>query len=104
MLTQLTISITAIDRDYFPWFASFEVVDSDGKVHHFVDKAPVIGLTVEEENATDFPFTVTVACIVVAATPTSALVDTSKPYGIESLSGETQFNVPISAVSQPFEG
>jgi hypothetical protein len=94
----VTISITAIDRDWFPWFASFELLDCHGQVHQFVDKAPVIGLTKDEERQTVFPFEATLPCTVMSTEPTRVHIDTSKPYGIESLSGETRFCVPLSAL------
>jgi hypothetical protein len=101
MTDYVTISIAAIDRHWFPWFASFELLDCHGQLHQFVDKAPVIGLTEDEERRTVFPFEATLPCTVLSSDPTRVQIDTSRPYGIEALSGETRFCVPLSALRRP---
>ena len=94
----VTITITGIDHETFPWFVSFHLVDVEGRIYHFVDKAPVVGLTTEQENINIFPFEILIGCTFFTTAATSAVIDTSIPYGIEARSGETRFNVSVAAL------
>ena len=77
-----------VDDTSYPIFVEFELIDSNGISHHFIDKVPIISA-----NDDPVPPLVEMGCTVVGETETTFIIDTSLPYDIESLNGEYQFEV-----------
>lgn len=75
------------DTDY-PTFVEFELIDSNGISHHFIDKVPIISADYDP-----IPPIGEMDCTVVGETETTFIINTTLPYDIESLNGEYQFEV-----------
>lgn len=101
-MNAIRISITAFVDDGFPGWVSCEMIDADGVLHQFVEKVPVVS---NEDLRLDsaYPRSGTIACDV-NSTWTDELgrdlskIDTSRPWGIESKAGITEFVVLSSSI------
>ncbi len=92
------IIVTSFDMDHFPGWLSFHIVDTNGLAHGFHDKVPVVGLS-QDDLTEALPFAFKLPCVVLEVSEAGVLINTGEPYGVESISGETKFRVPDSAVS-----
>ena len=96
------VQITRLVDEHFPGFVEFVFEDADGAARVFVDKVPVV--TREQLGAaSDYPFAGVIECAVVETWTDSmgrslAKIDTERPWGIATGSGETQFVVLASQV------
>lgn len=88
-MASVKVNILKIVNDTgYPTFVEFELIDSNGISHHFIDKVPII-------SAADDPVPPSgeMGCTVVSETENTFIIDTTLPDDIESLNGEYQFEV-----------
>lgn len=78
-----------VDDTGYPTFVEFELIDSNGISHHFIDKLPIISA----DDDLVPPRIGEMGCTIAGKTETTFIVDTALPYDIESLNGEYQFEV-----------
>ena len=93
----IAITITCYVSDDNPGFVACEFADSHGRHHHFVEKVPVVSSDDIDAN-TPYPCPGVIACIIIdRRLDTSGrqliVVDTTKPWGVESTDGVTQFEM-----------
>ena len=96
-MTGVSISIVSCAEDSLPAIVNCELTDAHGTTHRFVEKAPIV---TTENLSTDssYPQTGFLACEVIDSTadpshPSILKIDTSRPWGVESTTGLTQFEV-----------
>lgn len=77
-----------VDDTGYPTFVEFELIDSNGISHRFIDKVPVISADYDP-----VPLIGEMGCTVVGETETTFIIDTALPDDIESLNGEYRFEV-----------
>ncbi len=77
-----------VDRS-FPIFVEFELIDSKGISHHFIDKVPVIC----DDYDPAPPCAGYMGCNIINETENTFIIDTAFPDAIESLKGEYHFEV-----------
>jgi hypothetical protein len=81
-----------------PGFVECELIDVHGRRWMFVEKGPVV--TAEWLTADSrYPQPGLIACKVVERTPEFVRVDTSQPWGMESIEGETRFDIAVKALT-----
>ncbi len=78
------------DNSSYPDKVLIELYDFEGIKHTFIEKWPVVSA---EELDYLFPKDCVIACIVVSEKEKSYIVDTSKPWDIESEKGLTIFEI-----------
>lgn len=83
-------AIKLIDDTGYPETVLVEFYDYDGQKHEFIEKWPVVSA---QEFDGSLPKDCTIACMVVEERETSFVVDTSKPWSIESEAGLTVFEI-----------
>lgn len=103
-MPEIVVAIVGIADEAFPGFVVCTLVDAHGREHMFIEKAPVVS-TEDISAASVLPMPGYVACEIVAALNDERgrsllRVDTSRPYGIESVSGETMFELLQAQVSR----
>ncbi len=79
-----------VDNTGYPEVVLIEFNDYAGKKHNFIEKWPVVSA---QEFDGSFPKDCTIACTIVEEKETSYIVDTSKPWSIESEEGLTIFEI-----------
>lgn len=105
MLKAISMQITkVIDDSGYPTFVECILVDARGKRHEFIEKVPVLSvehITTESE----FPIESKFACEVESEWVDSSgltlvRVNTQKPWGVESTSGVSVFDVLASQLDE----
>ena len=97
VMPQFEVKIIRIVDETFPGFVECTFLDAHGHDHTILEKVPVVSS--EDITAhSAFPVRGHVACEVLSQRKDEAgrillQVDTSRPYGIESASGETKFEL-----------
>ena len=97
IMNAVRVSITAFVNDDFPGWVACELADSDGVLHQFIEKVPVVSNEDLRQNS-DFPRDGAIACNVISNWQDDlgrslSKIDTSQPWGIESKAGITDFVV-----------
>ena len=96
-MPKLRINIVGFADDSFPGWVEFTLVDAEGNIHSFVDKAPVVSQ--KDLNANSFyPIEEAIECEVKSQAIDKlgrlvAEVSTANPWGISSKAGESTFVV-----------
>src|SRR6187455_3752706 len=95
-MAAITATVTRLMDEAFPGWVELRFLDAVGNQHVIVEKVPVV-LAGDFDEA-GLPMAVALPCVVVCTRVDPVLgqvaeVDTSKPYGIESVDGRTQFEV-----------
>ncbi len=90
------VKIIRITDLSFPGFIEFELTDSKGKNHRFIDKIPVVCEC--EIYITDFPSINEncmgkISCIIKEEKEKTFIINTEYPWDIESTDGEYEFEV-----------
>jgi hypothetical protein len=93
----VAVRITRFVDDHQPGFVECQLVDAAGDSHFFVEKAPVVTTQVLLSNSS-YPCPGAIDCQVLAQWQDANgvglyRIDTSKPWGIESNDGITEFVV-----------
>ena len=78
-----------VDDTGYPTFVEFELIDSNGISHHFIDKVPIISA----DDDLIPPCDGEMRCMIVGETKNTFLIDTALPDDMESLDGDYQFEV-----------
>lgn len=103
-MVYVVVEITRFVDEHQPGFVECQLVDAYGKVHTFLEKGPVVSDR-NLWNDSQYPCVGSIACEVVQEfqDPDGRLlasINTGRPFGIESSSGETKFVVlPSQLVS-----
>ena len=96
MFPEIEVEITRFVLDHNPGIVECKLVDASGREHFFNEKIPVV--TLERLDAdSQYPRQGVIACRIVE----KKLVDnrevfrvnTEKPWGIESIAGEVEFDI-----------
>lgn len=96
-MTKVRVTITRWVSDDQPGFVEAQLVDAHGRMWSFNDKEPI--LSADYLDATSpYPVPGFIACEVVGRTRDSAervlvQIDTERPWHVESVEGETRFEV-----------
>lgn len=91
------IALTRYVSNDQPGFVACEFVDAHGRRHHFIEKTAVV--TGDDIDAkTLYPYPGVIACLIInrhldALGNEIIVVDTTKPWGVESIDGVTQFEM-----------
>ena len=93
----LVVSIQRFVDDHFPGFVQCVVADADGFEHQFFEKVPVV-TSANLSSRSVYPQSGHIACTFEAEWIDDrgrklARVSTVEPWGVESLTGETNFTV-----------
>jgi hypothetical protein len=93
----VAVQITRFVDDHFPGFVECTLVDAAGVVHVFVEKVPVV-TTEALQSTSHYPCPGAIGCQVLAQWKDDhgielTKIDTSKPWGVESSVGVTEFVV-----------
>lgn len=103
-MPEIEVTIVRIADDAFPVFVECKLIDAHGREHTFVEKAPVVSAQDISARST-LPVSGHIACEIEHelkdATGRALLrVDTARPYGIESIAGNTRFELLAEQVSR----
>jgi len=95
-MTAIKVTITRFVREDQPGWVAFEFVDAHGSPRQFVEKAPIVSIE-ELTKTSQYPrqgfLDVEVLGRKTKESQEVVIVDTSKPWGVESVDGVTQFEV-----------
>ena len=91
------VTIVRYADDAQPGWVECQLVDAAGRVWTFHEKAPVVSPAALDASSV-YPQPGVIACELVERVGAIARVDTARPWGVEAAGGETQFEVPVSAV------
>ncbi len=92
-MSKLKVDVTAIDKESFPGFVQFEFVDYFGITLEFSEKLPVLEIEVHE-----VPYFAWIDCVVLEQKQDSVMISTDRSNGIESRSGQFEFEVKTEIV------
>jgi hypothetical protein len=100
----VAIQITRFADDHQPGFVECQLVDAAGVSHIFVEKVPVV-TTENLRSTSSYPCPGSIHCRLLAQWEGSdgqalSRIDTSKPWGVESSAGITEFVVRSSQISR----
>jgi hypothetical protein len=101
-MVAVRVTITRWVCDDYPGCVEAQLVDAHGRAWSFIDKEPV--LSADSLDATSpYPLPGVIACEVIEGVRDAAgrdlvQIDTERPCGVESVEGETRFEVPAEAL------
>jgi hypothetical protein len=98
----VAVHITRFVDDHQPGFVECQLVDAAGASHIFVEKMPVVTTEVLRSTGS-YPCPGAIGCLVLASWEDDrgiglTRIDTSQPWGIESVVGVTKFVVTSSQI------
>jgi hypothetical protein len=98
----VAVQITRFVDDHVPGFVECILVDATGVAHIFVEKVPVVTTEVLLSSSS-YPCSGAIDCQVLAQWEDAdgvglSRIDTSKPWGSESMAGVTEFVVASSKI------
>lgn len=101
-MPSLAVQIVRLVDTHQPGFVECTFVDAEGRQHRFSEKMPVVTLDDLSERS-QYPHPGVIACEVEASwlePDGRALVrvTTERPWGVESVEGQTRFVVPLSSL------
>jgi hypothetical protein len=101
-MSAVAVRITRFVDDHQPGFVECELVDAAGVLHIFVEKVPVV-TTEALLSESSYPSGGVIDCQVLAQWTNAdgvdlSRIDTSKPWGVESNAGLTEFVVASSQI------
>ncbi len=96
MFPKIEVEITRFVDASQPGFVECKLIDASGHEHLFVEKVPVVTLEYLDENSF-YPQSGVVACSIVETKRVDNRevfrVNTEEPWGVESTTGEVEFDV-----------
>jgi hypothetical protein len=100
----LPVRILRFVDDNFPGWVECSLVDSDGGIHQFIEKVPVVTTAILFCDSA-FPQPGYIACLVQDEWTDErgrrlARASTVKPWGVESIAGEAVFTVILDQIVQ----
>lgn len=95
-MAAIMATVTRVTDSDFPGWVELQFSDAAGCQHVIVEKVPVV--FAGDFDEADLPMLIALPCVVVRTRVDPVLgqvaeIDTSKPYGIESVDGRTRFEV-----------
>jgi hypothetical protein len=98
----VAVRITRFVDDHQPGFVECQLVDAAGVSHSFVEKAPIV-MSQELRSSSSYPCSGAIDCQVLTQWKDVdgvglSRIDTSKPWGVESNAGVTEFVVASSQI------
>lgn len=87
------VATRLIDDTSYPEFVLCEFTDANGYNHKFVEKWPVVS---EEDFENFFPKDCLLGCVIIEEKPTTYIVSTEQPWGIESEEDISVFEISKS--------
>ena len=93
----VAVQIVRYAEDSQPGWVECHLIDTHGRRWSFVEKVPVV-TTAALDAVSAYPQPGFIACEVLGKAGGVARIDTTRPWGVESVEGETQFDVPECAV------
>ena len=102
-MSELVVCIERLVDEHFPGFVECSLLDAFGRTHRFIEKAPVVSMETLRSDS-QYPRPGAIACRIVREWHSDdagplVLVDTERPWGVESTEGRTSFVVLASQVS-----
>jgi hypothetical protein len=91
----LPVEIVRLTCSDFPGWAECRFVDAGGVVRTFIEKTPIVREDYLYADSS-FPQYGVIACKVVEYRGDVVLVDTTEPYAIEAVDGNSRFEVPAT--------
>lgn len=91
------VEITRYTDDSFPGWVECQLTDTHGRCWLFVEKVPVVTQSGLDANS-PYPQPGLIACNVIGQSGDATCIDTTHPWGIESIEGETRFEVMSSSL------
>lgn len=79
--------------DSQPGWVECRLTDANGRGWTFVEKVPVV-TDADLDGESAYPRLGLIACDIITRDDRVVRVDTTRPWGIESVDGQTQFDVP----------
>ncbi len=87
--------VKIIDASTYPTIIEFELIDTNGKKHCFIDKLPIVS----NSNNLELPQSGYMKCSVLLQKDQTFIIDTQLPNDIESTDGKFQFEVEASKIT-----
>lgn len=102
IMSAVRVRITAFADDGQPGWVACEMIDADGVIHQFVEKAPVLSNEGLRHDSA-YPRNGAISCEVISRWTDDlgrdlSKVDTSQPWGVESKGGITEFVVHSNSI------
>ncbi len=91
-MVAVLVEIVRYFDDSQPGWVECELIDANGRLWSFVEKVPIVTEASLDESSV-YPQPGFIACRVIGRAGGVARVDTSLPWGVESVESETQFEV-----------
>jgi len=103
-MASVSIEVTRFIDDHFPGFVECTLTDAEGRVSTFIEKVPVVSKEYLSAGS-EFPCEGFIDCEIESEYSDSegrllVLIDTERPYSIESTTGETKFVVLASQLTR----
>lgn len=92
-MVALRVEIVRYIDAAFPGFVELQLVDARGRRWTFHEKVPVVTLE-DLDGASRYPRPGTIACEIIEHNGQTARVSTARPWGIQSVEGETELEIP----------
>src|SRR5262249_11063227 len=91
------VQIVRYTDDSQPGWVECHLTDTHGRRWSFVEKVPVV-TTATLDASSVYPQPGVIACEVVGQASGVVRIDTTRPWAVESVEGETRFEVPEGAL------
>jgi hypothetical protein len=89
------VQIARYADDWQPGWVECRLTDAHGRLWSFVEKVPVV-TSAPLDSSSIYPQPGVIACEVVERVGGVVRIDTTRPWGVESVEGETRFEVAES--------
>ncbi|MDI1448473.1 hypothetical protein [Polyangium sp. 6x1] len=89
------IQIVRYADDAQPGWVDCHLIDVHGRRWSFFEKVPIVTEALLDEQS-EYPQPGVIHCKLISQCAGIARIDTTEPWGVESVEGETQFDVPES--------
>ena len=104
MTAVLPITITRFADESQPGWVECELSDAFGRLHRFTEKVPIVSIE-DLRKESSYPCSGNITCEIISEWVDEedralSKVNTSRPHGIESMDGVTQFTVPSALLSR----
>jgi hypothetical protein len=93
----VVIQIVRYADEAQPGWVECQLIDVNHRVWSFIEKVPVVSAEALDAFSV-YPRPGVIACEVTERTLGKARIDTARPWGVESVEGETRFEVPTTAL------
>jgi hypothetical protein len=87
------VQIVRYTDDSQPGWVECHLTDAHGRSWSFIEKVPVV-TELRLDATSRYPQIGVIACVVMKRADGVANIDTASPWAVESVEGETRFDVP----------